>query len=154
MKDFATIVLAFVMIGITANLLKKEAPTMQTVSIGEVSVEEVKVPEQRTVIPREVPREAPCSYGALIAKYFPQEQWSNTCRIMKAESEFDPNNTHNNTDGSIDRGLMQINSVHSKRVNGDLESLFDPDTNVRIAREIWGEQGWSPWVAAKKLGIK
>ena len=44
-------------------------------------------------------------------------------------------------------GLYQINRVHQRRVaGGNLELLFDPATNVRVAHEIWSEQGWGPWV--------
>ena len=25
------------------------------------------------------------------------------------------------------------------------ESLLDPDVNLRVAYEIWSEQGWRPW---------
>ena len=42
-------------------------------------------------------------------------------------------------------GLMQINAVHSRRVGGNLEALYDPETNLRVAFQIWSEQGWSPW---------
>jgi soluble lytic murein transglycosylase-like protein len=74
--------------------------------------------------------------------------------IMKAESGARPNATCHNTNGTTDRGLFQINSVHASRVRGNLDSLYDPETNVRVAYAIWSEQGWSPWVTARKLGIK
>ena len=42
-------------------------------------------------------------------------------------------------------GLFQINAVHAARVGGDLQSLFDPAVNVRVAYEIWSDQSWIPW---------
>ena len=42
-------------------------------------------------------------------------------------------------------GAFQINAVHAGRVAGDLASLFDPTVNVRVAYEIWADQGWGPW---------
>lgn len=42
-------------------------------------------------------------------------------------------------------GLFQVNQVHWARVGGDLEQLYDPEVNVRVAYEIWREQGWTPW---------
>lgn len=51
-----------------------------------------------------------------------------------------------NRDGSVDYGLMQINSVHADMVNGDLESLRDPKVNIRIAYSL-SRQGtdWTAW---------
>lgn len=47
-----------------------------------------------------------------------------------------------NTDGSIDRGICSINSIH-----GYTEAeLFDPITNIDIAYEIWKSQGYEAWV--------
>lgn len=43
-------------------------------------------------------------------------------------------------------GLFQINAVHQARVRGDLNSLFDPAVNVRVAYAIWRDAGgWGPW---------
>jgi len=42
-------------------------------------------------------------------------------------------------------GLMQINAIHAARVGGDLQSLFDPAVNLRVAYDIWADQGWEPW---------
>lgn len=42
-------------------------------------------------------------------------------------------------------GLFQINGIHRARVQGNVESLYDPETNVRVAYAIWSEQGWRPW---------
>lgn len=45
-------------------------------------------------------------------------------------------------------GVFQVNAVHAWRVGGDLASLFDAATNVRVAYEIWSEVGWSAWACA------
>jgi hypothetical protein len=43
-------------------------------------------------------------------------------------------------------GLFQINSIHAWRVGGKLASLFEPETNVRVAYDIWRDNaGWGPW---------
>jgi hypothetical protein len=72
---------------------------------------------------------------------------------MGAESSGLSDATCHNMNGSTDRGLFQINSVHSGRVADNLDSLYDPETNVRIAGDIFSEQAWNPWVAAHKLGL-
>ncbi len=42
-------------------------------------------------------------------------------------------------------GLFQIaERYHTRRLRAG-ESLRDPVVNVRIAYEIWLEQGWRPW---------
>jgi hypothetical protein len=45
-----------------------------------------------------------------------------------------------------------VNSIHRNRVAGNLNALYDAQTNVQVAYEIYSEQGWCPWVAARKLG--
>ena len=43
------------------------------------------------------------------------------------------------------RGLFQINEIHRAKVGGDLDSLYDPEVNIRTAYTIWSAQGWGPW---------
>lgn len=71
---------------------------------------------------------------------------------MTPESHGDPNATNYNTNGSTDRGLFQVNSIHAARV-AYLDQLYDPATNVRVAAAIYSEQGWCPWATAAKLGL-
>jgi hypothetical protein len=90
----------------------------------------------------------------LIAKYFPQEEVVNALKIASKENGAgDPGRTHRNRNGTVDYGLFQINSVHAAKVGGNLEKLKDPETNVKVAFQIWQEQGWRPWTTAKKLGL-
>lgn len=42
-------------------------------------------------------------------------------------------------------GLMQINAAHVWRVGWNLENLYDPAVNLRVAWEIYQESGWTPW---------
>ncbi len=43
-------------------------------------------------------------------------------------------------------GYFQVNAVHAARVGGDLEALFDPVINIRVAYSIYAESGgWGPW---------
>jgi TP901 family phage tail tape measure protein len=62
--------------------------------------------------------------------------------IAFAESSGNPNAVNYNDDGSVDRGLWQINSIH-----GAL-STFDPTGNAQAAKTISGNgSNWNPWVA-------
>lgn len=55
----------------------------------------------------------------------------------------DPSALHTNTDGSIDRGPWQINSVHGT------QSTTDPLANARAAVAISGNgANWKPWSTA------
>lgn len=58
-----------------------------------------------------------------------------------------------NPDGSIDRGLMQINSIHiGESVDGatiTADALFDPGFNVDVAYWVYRRSSYTfrPWVA-------
>lgn len=62
--------------------------------------------------------------------------------VAFAESGGDPNAMNHNTNGSIDYGLWQINSVH-----GATTADLDPDKNAKDAIAI-SKNGtdWTPWV--------
>lgn len=58
----------------------------------------------------------------------------------------DKNNAGLNSDGSTDYGLMQVNSVHADMVGGNLASLYDPATNMRVAYSLSrGGTDWTAW---------
>lgn len=61
-------------------------------------------------------------------------------RVMWCESSSNPR-----AYSTGNRGLFQINEIHSRRVGGNLELLWDPEVNVRVAHDIWVDQGWRPW---------
>ena len=55
-------------------------------------------------------------------------------------------NAGTNSNGSVDYGLMQINSIHADMVGGNLELLRDPATNIKIAYSLSkGGTDWTPW---------
>jgi hypothetical protein len=63
--------------------------------------------------------------------------------IAMAESGGDPDATHVNTNGTTDRGLWQINSIHGA------QSTTDPTANARAAVAISGNgSSWRPWCTA------
>jgi len=70
--------------------------------------------------------------------------------ICMAESGGNPvkDNAGLNSDGSVDFGLMQVNSIHADMVGGNLERLRDPETNIKIAYSLSkGGSDWTPWSA-------
>lgn len=44
-----------------------------------------------------------------------------------------------------DRGIFQVNFVHSDLVNGDLSALYNPAINVKVAYEVYSSAGWRAW---------
>lgn len=40
-------------------------------------------------------------------------------------------------------GLFQIHRIHKAKYEG--ENIYDVDTNIRVAYEIFKAQGWGPW---------
>jgi hypothetical protein len=66
-------------------------------------------------------------------------------QIAQGESggRADLNNAGLNSDGSVDYGLWQINSIHGKPVSG----MLNPIQNALYASEILRSQGLSAWVA-------
>jgi soluble lytic murein transglycosylase-like protein len=80
-------------------------------------------------------------YSQLISQY----NWDVkiAMAVMRAESSCNQLSL-SSTD---DRGLFQINSIHSDMVNGNLESLYDPTTNIQIAYRVYLSQGWNGWSA-------
>lgn len=63
--------------------------------------------------------------------------------IAMAESGGDSQSTNNNGNGTTDRGLWQINSIH-----GGL-STYDPMANAKAAVQISGNgTTWRPWCTA------
>lgn len=67
--------------------------------------------------------------------------------VAMAESSGNPDASHQNSNGSIDRGLWQINSVH-----GTLSST-DPLANAKAAVSISNNGAtWMPWCTAYSDG--
>ena len=62
--------------------------------------------------------------------------------VALAESSGRTDAVNHNTNGSVDEGLMQINSVHTELTG----NRFDPATNMRMAYAIKTRRGsWKDW---------
>lgn len=75
-----------------------------------------------------------------IAKTFPENP-EIMIAVFKAESGLNPMAFHKNTNGTVDLGIAQINSVHKE----DDLSMFDVDKNLAAARKIYDKQGIMAW---------
>lgn len=73
----------------------------------------------------------------------PPSQANIAAAVAMAESSGNVGATNKNTNGSIDRGLWQINSVHSQF---DAQRLLtDPNYNAAAAVAVWKSSGWGAW---------
>ena len=79
------------------------------------------------------------------------------CRIRAINAKYDKKGNviwTLNKNGSIDRGLFQINSVHVQAVRkickGDLDSLLNINCNMSVAKYLYDRYGLKPWVGASK----
>jgi hypothetical protein len=52
---------------------------------------------------------------------------------------------HYNTDGTLDWGYFQINTVHLKRPGLNLRDLLDCRANIDFAYQLYTERGFEPW---------
>jgi hypothetical protein len=59
---------------------------------------------------------------------------------------------HYNSDGTLDWGYFQINTVHLKRAGVNLRSLLDCKANIDFAYQLYTERGFEPW-ATYKSGV-
>lgn len=86
---------------------------------------------------------------------FEQYNWNvnDAIAICNAESSGNPNASHYNSNGTTDFGLMEINSVHSALVNGNLQSLYNPAINIATAYTIYSQDGWQAWSTAWVIGL-
>lgn len=68
-----------------------------------------------------------------------------TCvAIAKAESSGRTDAVNNNTNGTADRGVWQINDVHNEKLPG--QDRFDPNVNAQLMMMISsGGKNWQPW---------
>lgn len=87
------------------------------------------------------------SYRGIVAKYFPADQINNALLTMSKESSCNPTAVS----PTRDHGLMQINEVHLAKVNGNVNALYDPETNIRIAGQIYSGRGWTAWYAVRGI---
>lgn len=110
---------------------------------------------QAAVEPTMVPARAllalnPCWIRGEIIATFGSSAKTALC-IAKNESGFQQYATHINTNGSIDRGIFQINSIHDGSFPARL--AFNVSENIRYAHQLFQAQGWSPWVTKKACGV-
>jgi hypothetical protein len=73
--------------------------------------------------------------------------------ICMAESHGNPQAYNgNNSNGTNDAGLMQINSIHTDLIS--LQDRFDPIKNMATAYKIYQHAGWTAWSTYNNLSYQ
>ena len=101
----------------------------------------------------------------LVRTHFPANQVGNAMAVSRCESGHANRVSKQNTNGSRDFGVFQINDggtlqaalrsigVRSSGIAEARRKALDPSINVRMARAIWDSRGWQPWTCAAKLKV-
>lgn len=117
------------------------------------------LPFGKTQIPQ-----PPQEVGNALRKYFPNEATQSAIAAW-SESGYSPQAQGKNRDGSLDRGLMQINSNtfadYKRRMPGIMEQygiksyedMYDMIKNIQMANLIRKYQGWDAWYGPGNQGF-
>ena len=65
--------------------------------------------------------------------------------IVASESNFNAEAWNINSNGTIDIGIWQINSVHFSKESCSIRDALDPIRATDCAYRIFKESGWQPW---------
>ena len=82
----------------------------------------------------------------IILNVFGERNFQVARSIAKAESGLSETAFHANTNGTIDVGVFQINSVHFNKEGCSLKEIVNAEANIKCAYKIFIDQGWEPWV--------
>ena len=69
--------------------------------------------------------------------------------IAKCESRLVINATNKNKNGTIDRGLLQVNSIHTKRAKDMGFDLNMPSESLEFGVWLMSKEGLRPWNSSK-----
>ena len=93
--------------------------------------------------------ENPTSQQQQIINYIKEvfgSQSDNAFKVLSCENHrLNPNAQNWNSDGSIDTGIFQVNSIHGVNAN----YLKDWRVNVDVAHQIYLGSSWNAWTCAK-----
>ena len=118
----------------------REAGESKTIAVKDSATEELV----STLAPQGQPVDDsfPSGIEQMIAKTFPEEP-KVMIAIAHAESGFNRFARNVNRNGSVDRGIFQLNSIHGF----DEEWLTVTENNLIAARKIYDKQGLQAWSA-------
>ncbi len=114
----------------------------------EVKVRKLQVIEYKVIL--EYPEEIDTPIEKYICDKFGVYDCKTALAVSKAENGTrQPDRFNINTNGTIDVGIFQINSIHFKKEGCSLAEIVDAEKNVDCAYKIFKDSGWSAWVGFK-----
>lgn len=93
----------------------------------------------------------PQHYHAAMAAGWRPGEWRKLDAIMWRESRCKPTAVNNNArTRDRSRGLVQLNLLAHRSwigpmVGWNFDALYQPETNLRVARHLYEQCGWGPW---------
>ncbi len=111
------------------------------------------------------PQQPPQDIGQIIRNTFPNEATTAALVAATENGTYNPTVKDNpNSDGSVDRGLFQINNhtfnglmqkfgdrLRTQGINS-YEDMYDPAKNAAIAKMIYDQNGWGRWFGWQNKG--
>ena len=87
-----------------------------------------------------------------IKSHFKGSLYKKAIVVAWCESRLDPKAVNKNRNGTVDRGVFQINDGGTMQQLGiTAKEAFDYNTNIRAAKKLFNDRGWQPWVCSKKI---
>lgn len=114
-----------------------------------VPQEDGLVKEKSEAVPQEKSEVSLRDIEGLITRYFGEDSQT-ALAVAKAESRLNPQAKNINTNGSVDCGIFQINSVHKPTK----EQCENAEENIKLAHKIYSKSGFIPWTAYKSGSYK
>jgi len=151
-KMFSSIIGSFPIVSADRKSILEDAFT----NLDRIKWRNVKIPHLSEYEKKEIISRAPKKIKMLIKKYFPEDEYENALLVCNWESGFKYDSINYNSDrhSSVDKWLFQINDYwHADKYKW--VDIYDPETNIRIASEIFKEanNSWSQWYAARNIGL-
>lgn len=123
------------------------------IEVKERQIEVAQVVKVMETIPH--PEDLETDTEKYIYEVFGIEDYKIALAIARSESGLreDAINAYN-TNGTIDVGIFQINSVHFSKEGCSLKEVATMQGNVDCAYSIYKQSGWNPWVVFQTGAFK
>ncbi|MDA3815649.1 MAG: transglycosylase SLT domain-containing protein [Patescibacteria group bacterium] len=144
MRNIFLIPLILIFLLIPNGETTKEYPREDNSPYIEVRTAYQNISEQNLVLSSKV------SYNGYLGLLKRYDNWNADLmyEIMKCESNFNRKAVGDTETMYSSYGLLQIRNLPSR--NYKVETLFNPEENIRIANEIFGSQGYGAWLNCYK----
>ncbi|HEX9061746.1 MAG TPA: hypothetical protein VF941_16325 [Clostridia bacterium] len=138
--------------GVYADNITNKLTTQTNVVTSQVDMQKVTPTPTSTITPPKVVELADEEPSQQSIKQYIYEKFGSGWQGQVAqciafhESGYNPNATHWNYNGSVDRGVFQINSVHGYSAS----TLYNWQDNINIAYQMSGAGNvWGAWTTEK-----